>query len=62
MSPYRITLHDHNDQVVREQVRMFEDDDAAIDHAGRIEHPQAIKVWQGLRLVGHFKPDTPFPH
>jgi hypothetical protein len=54
MAPYRIELHDQAGAVVAEQNRLFEHDDAAIDHAGRIDHPHAMKVWQGERLVAHF--------
>jgi hypothetical protein len=56
MSPYRIELHDANGAVIAEQTELFEHDDAAIDHAGRINHRDALKVWQGERLVAHFPP------
>ena len=54
MSPYRIELHDADGAIVAERTELFEHDDAAIDHAGRIDHLDALKVWQDDRLVAHF--------
>jgi hypothetical protein len=34
----------------------FANDDAAIDHAGRIDHPHAMSVWRGDQLVAYFPP------
>jgi hypothetical protein len=56
MSPYRIILHGEEETVVAEQTRLFEHDDAAIDHTGRINHPYGMSVWQGDRLVARFPP------
>jgi len=54
MAPYRIEFHDADGEVQAEKIALFEHDDAAIDHAGRIDHPDELKVWQGDRLVAHF--------
>ena len=59
MAPYRIELHDDRGAVMSEQHQMFEHDDAAIDHVGKIAHPHAMKVWQADRLVAHFPPVQP---
>jgi len=56
MAPYRIDLHDQDDAVTAQHHGMFEHDDAAIDHAGRLGHPHSMRVWQGDRLVAHFQP------
>jgi hypothetical protein len=39
----------------------FEHDDAAIDHAGWLDHPHEIQVWESERLVAHFPSETPLP-
>jgi hypothetical protein len=36
-------------------------DDAAIDHAGALDHPHEIEVWQGERRVTRFPPWPPPP-
>ncbi len=56
MSPYRIILHGEEGTVVAEQKQLFEHDDAAIDHTGRINHRYGMSVWQGDRLVARFPP------
>lgn len=56
MAPYRIDLHDETDNVKDRLHGMFERDDAAIDHAGKITHRHAMKVWQGDRLIAHLPP------
>ncbi len=56
MAAYRIDLHDERGAVVHQHHQSFDHDDAAIDHAGRMAHPHALKVWQGDRLVAHFPP------
>jgi hypothetical protein len=38
-----------------------EHDDAVIDHAGRLDHPHEIRVWEGERLVARF-PSKMAPH
>jgi hypothetical protein len=32
-------------------------DDAAIDYAGRLDHPHEIHVWDGERLVARLPPE-----
>lgn len=56
MAPYRITLLDREGSEVAEHRLEFNDDDAAIDHAGGIAHPHAIDLWQGDRHVARFPP------
>jgi hypothetical protein len=54
VTDYQIDLLDDAGAVVREHRSAFEHDDAAIDWAGRLDHPYEIKVWQAGRLVAHF--------
>jgi hypothetical protein len=54
VSPYVIDLHNEDGTLRESRSMMFEHDDAAIDHAGRIGHPHEMKVRQGERLVAHF--------
>jgi hypothetical protein len=54
MAPYTIDLHDAEGAIRETRSQMFAHDDDAIDHAGRIEHPHEMRVWQGERLVAHF--------
>jgi hypothetical protein len=56
MSLYRISLLDQQDLPQAEQIIDFEHDDDAIDHAGSIDHPYAIDVWQADRHVVLFPP------
>jgi len=56
MAPYNIDLHDADGALQERRRQWFPDDDAAIDYAGAIEHPHALKVWQAGRLVAHFPP------
>jgi hypothetical protein len=60
MAPYRITLLDQDGATSTEHLIDFEHDDAAIDHAGAIDHPHDIDVWRGKRRVAHF-PAWPSP-
>jgi hypothetical protein len=57
MPLYAITLLDENDLVREERMVEFEHDDAAIDYAGSIDHPHAIHVREGDRLVVKFAPE-----
>jgi len=59
MSPYRIELYDADGVVVAERTELFEHDDDAIDHVGRIDHADALQIWQGPRLVAHFPTQRP---
>lgn len=56
MARYRIVLHDLDGAVAEERVVDCADDDEAIDHAGWIDHPHAIGVWEGERSVARFPP------
>jgi hypothetical protein len=40
---------------------MFEHDDAAIDHAGGLDHPHEMTVWDGERLVARFASSSRYP-
>ncbi|MGH1571251.1 hypothetical protein ACRAWG_11850 [Methylobacterium sp. P31] len=35
-------------------------DDAVIDHAGSLNHPHEIQVWEGKRLVARFPSEMEF--
>jgi hypothetical protein len=54
MAPYTIDLHDEDGALCEVRSQVFAHDDDAIDHAGGIDHPHEIKVWQGERLVADF--------
>lgn len=56
MAPYRIVLYDKDGGIADEHVHEFDDDDAAIDHAGSLSHPHQIWVVQGERPVAEFPP------
>ena len=59
MTTYSIELNDETGAICEVRTRVFALDDHAIDHAGRIDHPHEMKVWQGDRLVAHFRPLGP---
>ena len=54
MKLYAINLHAPDGTVAEQHTQLFADDDAAIDHAGAIDHPHEMTVWQAGRLVAHF--------
>lgn len=54
MVPYTIDLLRDDGSIHETRVVMCQHDDAAIDHAGEIDHPRAIQVRQGDRLVALF--------
>jgi len=58
MAPYTIDLHAPDGSVGERRTIWFIHDDEAIDHAGQIDHPHAIRVWQGGRMVAHFPPES----
>jgi hypothetical protein len=58
MTPYAVSFLGPNDEVVHEEVRWFEHDDQALDDIGRSDHPHAILVRQGERLIARFRPAT----
>jgi hypothetical protein len=59
MVPYRIDLHDKDGAVIEVRRMLCAHDDEAIDRTGWIDHPHAMKLWQGDRLVAHFPPWEP---
>ena len=60
MAVYTIDLLSDDGSVHETRSVLCEDDDAAIDHAGAIDHPHAIEIWQGGRRVARF-PAWPSP-
>jgi hypothetical protein len=54
MVPYTIDLLNDDGSIDETRVVVCEHDDAAIDHAGGIDHPLAIEVRQGDRRVALF--------
>ncbi len=54
MPLYRISLLAADGTLHEEHEIDCEHDDAAIDHAGGLNHPHEIHVWDGERLVAHF--------
>ena len=56
MTPYRIDLHDATGCVSETRTDHFAQDDDAIDHAGGLEHPHEINIWQDDRHVARFLP------
>ena len=54
MVPYAVDLLKDDGSIDETRVVTFEHDDAAIDHASGIDHPRAIQVGQGDRLVALF--------
>jgi hypothetical protein len=56
MALYEVTLHDERDLPVEQLLFDGENDDQAIDHAGRIDHPLRMIVLDGDRIVAHFAP------
>jgi hypothetical protein len=54
MVPYTIDLLKDDGSIDETRVVAFEHDDAAIDHVGGIDHPHAIQVREGDRLVALF--------
>ncbi len=56
LAPYTISFLSADGAVLNEQVCWFAHDDHALDEVGRSEHPHAIVVRQGQRLVAEFPP------
>jgi hypothetical protein len=59
MVPYRIDLHGEDGVVIDVRQIFCAHDDEAIDRAGWIDHPYAMKLWQDERLVADFPPWKP---
>ena len=56
MPRYTISLYGPDGDFIRRQPKHFDHDDHALDTVGWIEHPHAIEVHHGSRLVGRFLP------
>jgi hypothetical protein len=56
MFAYWFQLFDIQGAVASEHAGLFSSDDAAIEHAGWIDHPHALKVWRSGRSVADFPP------
>jgi hypothetical protein len=55
VASYRIDLMGPDGFVESQRHVDFEDDDGAIDHAGFIDHPHEMFIWQGDRFVARFR-------
>jgi len=53
MFSYRFELLDDRGAVASEHDGLFGNDEAAIDHAGSIDHRHPVSVWRPGRLVAH---------
>jgi len=56
VAPYTVSFLGPDDEVLAEEVRWFDHDDHALDEIGRSDHPHAVRVLQGQRLVAWFPP------
>jgi hypothetical protein len=61
MAPYRIDLLTSDGDLQGSKHLECAHDDEAIDHAGALNHPHEMIVWQGERRVAHFPPAPPLP-
>ena len=59
MAPYRIELHDEAGRICEVKTQHFVHDDDAIDHAGGLDHPHEINLWQDHRHVARIPPIAP---
>jgi|HubBroStandDraft_2_1064218.scaffolds.fasta_scaffold149265_2 hypothetical protein len=53
MFSYRFELLDNRGAVASGHHGLFGSDEAAIDHAGCIDHRHAVRVWRRSRCVAH---------
>ena len=60
MPLYQIRLMAEDGSLHEESELDFEHDDAAIDHAGWLDHPHEIHVCEGGRLIARFPSETVF--
>lgn len=58
MPPFLIQLVNPDGSIKEEISVDFEHDDAAIEHAGWIDHPHGIDVFEHDRLVARFPPEA----
>jgi|HubBroStandDraft_1064217.scaffolds.fasta_scaffold231504_2 hypothetical protein len=56
MALYEVTLHDERDLAVEQLLFDGENDDQAVEHARRIDHPLRMIVFDGDRVVAHIAP------
>lgn len=56
MFRYQFQLLDDRGAVASEHAGLFARDDDAIDHAGWLDHPLALRIWRSGRLVADFPP------
>jgi hypothetical protein len=61
MVPYTIDFLREDGSIHETRVVVCEDDDAAIDHAGGLDHLHAMEIRQGDRHVGLVPPLSPPP-
>ena len=61
MVPYTIDFLREDGSIHETRVVVCEDDDAAIDHAGGLDHQHAMEIRQGDRHVGLVPPVSPPP-
>jgi hypothetical protein len=61
MFRYQFHLLDDRGAVAFEHAGLFAHDAAAIDHAGWLDHPLALRIWRSGRLVAEFPPVAPRP-
>jgi hypothetical protein len=55
LSEYRLRYLDAGGAVQQEQVFLCDNDDEAIDRAGRNSHPHQLEVWRGARRIARFR-------
>ncbi len=53
MARYTVSFLGPDDEIVAEEGRWFDQDDDALDEVGRSDHPNAINLYCGLRMVAH---------
>jgi hypothetical protein len=53
---YTIYLRKDDGSIHEIRSILFEDDAAAIDYCGDVDHPHSIDVWYGGRQVARFPP------
>ena len=56
MTPYTIHFLGPDGETIASEERWFEHDDHALDTVGRSDHPHAMLVLEGERLVARFPP------
>jgi hypothetical protein len=54
LSEYKLRYLDAGGAVQREQLVLCDNDDEAIDRAGRNSHPHQLEVWCGAKRIAQF--------